>query len=90
MVTVKPDFNIGKPAYRLQNKHRGMMKMLMYIIMRASMHWPLLSAGSILLIEVFEYRLEHSSQPMLVEDRIKEAQIFSEVCIVRTVMYVYE
>lgn len=43
-------------------------------------HWPL-SAGSILLVEVFEYRLEHTSQSMLVEDRMKEAQIFSEVCM---------
>ncbi len=23
MVTVKPDFSSGKPAYRLENKHRG-------------------------------------------------------------------
>lgn len=33
----------------------------------------------LLYLEVFEYRLEHSSQPISSEDRIKEKRILSEV-----------
>lgn len=51
MVILKPDFNVGKPAYRLENKHK----------------------------EVFEYRLEHASQPMSAEDKAREAEILSEL-----------
>lgn len=70
MVTVKPDFNADKPAYRLENKHRGMQY---NVLLMLQVH--IYDSG----VEIFEYHVEHTSQPMSADDIAKEKRILSEV-----------
>ena len=69
MVTVKPDFNSGRPAYRVENKHKGTVCNTLH------KNISICSCSA----EIFEYRLEHVSQPMSKADIAREKQILSEV-----------
>lgn len=85
MVVLKPDFNQGKPAYRLENKHKGAGTGSKRCT-ATTYTWAMGRRGrlnffpsSCVCVEVFQYRLEHASKPMSSHDKTNQKRLLFEV-----------